>query len=129
MKTSTQNILGKITIFIFPCSTMTMEELLASLTKKAKLECEEEHRQVVASMNGLSGLHIIRNQVHIHVQLLPLAPEVWGKVMLLHLPVCPPGGGVLLGGYLLFSSCWGEGIPKPRDPTPYLPDQTRTLAK
>ena len=42
---------------------MTMEELLASLTKKAKVECEEEHRLVVASMNGLSGLHIIRHQV------------------------------------------------------------------
>ncbi len=40
-----------------------MEELLASLTKKAKLECEEEHRQVVASLNGLAGLHIIREQV------------------------------------------------------------------
>ena len=53
------------TIFIVPSSTMTMEELLASLTKKAKLECEEEHRQVVASMNGLSGLHIIRNEVHV----------------------------------------------------------------
>ncbi len=44
---------------------MTMEELLASLTKKAKLECEEEHRQVVASLNGLAGLHIIREQVRL----------------------------------------------------------------
>ena len=60
---------GRTIIFIIPCSTMTMEELLASLTKKAKLECEEEHRQVVASMNGLSGLHIIRNEVCEHEQI------------------------------------------------------------
>ena len=65
MKTYKENMLGGTSIFIIPCSTMTMEELLVSLTKKAKLECEEEHRQVVASMNGLSGLHIIRNEVHV----------------------------------------------------------------
>ena len=64
---------GRTIIFIIPCSTMTMEELLASLTKKAKLECEEEHRQVVASMNGLSGLHIIRNEVHEHEQIFLFA--------------------------------------------------------
>ncbi|XP_052087534.1 E3 ubiquitin-protein ligase SHPRH-like [Mytilus californianus] len=43
-------------------STMTMEELLESLTKKAKTECEEAHRQIVAALNGQAGLHIIKKQ-------------------------------------------------------------------
>ncbi|XP_045197702.2 E3 ubiquitin-protein ligase SHPRH-like isoform X2 [Mercenaria mercenaria] len=43
-------------------STMTMEELLESLTKKAKLEAEESHRALVAAMNGEAGLHIINEQ-------------------------------------------------------------------
>ena len=42
---------------------MTMEELLESLTKKAKTECEEAHRQIVASLNGQAGLHIIKGEV------------------------------------------------------------------
>ncbi|XP_033741490.1 E3 ubiquitin-protein ligase SHPRH-like [Pecten maximus] len=43
-------------------NTMTMEELLESLTKKAQLECEESHRQLVAAINGTAGLHIIREE-------------------------------------------------------------------
>ncbi|OWF36325.1 E3 ubiquitin-protein ligase SHPRH [Mizuhopecten yessoensis] len=43
-------------------SIMTMEELLESLTKKAQLECEESHRQLVAAINGIAGIHIIRNE-------------------------------------------------------------------
>lgn len=45
---------------------MTMEELLDSLIKKAALECEEAHRQVVAALNGLAALHIIAQQVSCH---------------------------------------------------------------
>ncbi|XP_052811504.1 E3 ubiquitin-protein ligase SHPRH-like isoform X2 [Mya arenaria] len=41
---------------------MTMDELLESLTKKAKLEAEEAHRQLVAAMNGQAGLHIIQDE-------------------------------------------------------------------
>lgn len=33
--------------------TMTMEGLLLKLLKKCKLECEEHHRQLIASINGL----------------------------------------------------------------------------
>ncbi|XP_069131636.1 E3 ubiquitin-protein ligase SHPRH-like isoform X2 [Argopecten irradians] len=43
-------------------NTMTMEELLESLTKKAQLECEESHRQLVAAINGTAGLHIIKEE-------------------------------------------------------------------
>ncbi|XP_029282544.1 E3 ubiquitin-protein ligase SHPRH-like [Cottoperca gobio] len=43
-------------------STMTMEELLKSLQKKCRVECEEAHRQLVCAFNGLAGLHIIRGQ-------------------------------------------------------------------
>ena len=40
-----------------------MEELLAQLSKKAKVECEEAQRQIVAASNGLAGLHIIKGEV------------------------------------------------------------------
>ena len=40
-----------------------MEELLTQLTKKARLECEESHRQFVAAMNGLAALDIVDEQV------------------------------------------------------------------
>ncbi|XP_058471477.1 E3 ubiquitin-protein ligase SHPRH isoform X1 [Solea solea] len=42
-------------------STMTMEELLKSLQKKCRVECEEAHRQLVCALNGLAGIHIIRD--------------------------------------------------------------------
>lgn len=37
-----------------------MEELLKSLQKKCRVECEEAHRQLVCALNGLAGIHIIR---------------------------------------------------------------------
>ncbi|XP_015241078.1 PREDICTED: E3 ubiquitin-protein ligase SHPRH [Cyprinodon variegatus] len=43
-------------------STMTMEELLKSLQKKCRVECEEGHRQLVCALNGLAGIHIIRGE-------------------------------------------------------------------
>lgn len=42
--------------------TMTMEMLLENLVKKTKLEAEEAHRLVIASMNGLAGVHIIKEE-------------------------------------------------------------------
>ena len=44
-------------------STMSMEQLLESLTKKAKLEAEESHRALVAAINGQAGLDIINQKV------------------------------------------------------------------
>jgi E3 ubiquitin-protein ligase SHPRH len=44
-------------------SMMTMEELLEHMTKKVKTECEEAHRQIVASLNGMSGLAILRGKI------------------------------------------------------------------
>lgn len=43
-------------------SAMTMEELLESLTKKARTECEESHRLLIAAYNGLAGWYIISQQ-------------------------------------------------------------------
>uniref|UniRef100_A0A8C3HTU0 E3 ubiquitin-protein ligase SHPRH n=1 Tax=Chrysemys picta bellii TaxID=8478 RepID=A0A8C3HTU0_CHRPI len=43
-------------------STMTMEELLTSLQKKCRTECEEAHRQLVCALNGLAGIHIIKDE-------------------------------------------------------------------
>lgn len=42
---------------------LTMEELLESLIKKTRYECEEAHRGKVAAMNGLAALQIIQKQV------------------------------------------------------------------
>ncbi|XP_030632483.1 E3 ubiquitin-protein ligase SHPRH [Chanos chanos] len=46
----------------FQKSTMTMEELLKSLQKKCRVECEEAHRQLVCALNGIAGIHIIRGE-------------------------------------------------------------------
>lgn len=48
--------------FGFHFSTMTMEELLTSLQKKCRTECEEAHRQLVCALNGLAGIHIIKGK-------------------------------------------------------------------
>ena len=40
-----------------------MEELLESLTKKTRTECEESHRQLIAAFNGMAGWYIINQQV------------------------------------------------------------------
>ena len=44
-------------------STMTMEELLKSLTKKVRVESEESHRQVVAALNAQAGILVIQAKV------------------------------------------------------------------
>ncbi|NWV40480.1 SHPRH ligase, partial [Grantiella picta] len=55
-------------------STMTMEELLASLQKKCRTECEEAHRQLVCALNGLAGIHIIKGEY-------VLAAELYREVL------------------------------------------------
>ncbi|XP_069091339.1 E3 ubiquitin-protein ligase SHPRH [Pleurodeles waltl] len=50
-------------------STMTMEELLTSLQKKCRTECEEAHRQLVCALNGLAGIHIIKGEYQLAVDL------------------------------------------------------------
>ena len=47
----------------FDLSTLTMEELLAQLTKKVRIECEESHRQYVFALNGLAALAVLKEQV------------------------------------------------------------------
>ena len=42
--------------------TLTMEQLLVTLIKRAQLECEESHRMRVSAANGLAALHIIRSE-------------------------------------------------------------------
>ncbi|NXN20685.1 SHPRH ligase, partial [Nycticryphes semicollaris] len=55
-------------------STMTMEELLTSLQKKCRTECEEAHRQLVCALNGLAGIHIIKGE-------FALAAELYREVL------------------------------------------------
>lgn len=55
-------------------STMTMEELLVSLQKKCRTECEEAHRQLVCALNGLAGIHIIKDE-------FVLAAELYREVL------------------------------------------------
>uniref|UniRef100_A0A8C3AKH1 SNF2 histone linker PHD RING helicase n=1 Tax=Cyclopterus lumpus TaxID=8103 RepID=A0A8C3AKH1_CYCLU len=57
-------------------STMTMEELLKSLQKKCRVECEEAHRQLVCALNGLAGIHIIRG-----TETPRLATEMYREVL------------------------------------------------
>ncbi|XP_066993133.2 E3 ubiquitin-protein ligase SHPRH [Anabrus simplex] len=55
-------------------ATMTMDELLESLIKKTKLESEEALRQIIAALNGLAGINIIR-------ELWPQAAELYRDVL------------------------------------------------
>ncbi|XP_064473017.1 E3 ubiquitin-protein ligase SHPRH-like isoform X2 [Ornithodoros turicata] len=43
--------------------SLTIEELLTCLIKKTTTECEEAHRLMVAAMNGLAGVHIIKDEL------------------------------------------------------------------
>ena len=43
-------------------STMTMEQLLEQMIKKVVTECEDGHRQFIAALNGLAGVHIIEEK-------------------------------------------------------------------
>lgn len=65
-------------------STMTMEELLKSLQKKCRMECEEAHRQLVCALNGLAGIHIIRGEfveaVEMYREVLRSSEEHKGKL-------------------------------------------------
>ncbi|KAK4288850.1 hypothetical protein Pmani_038148 [Petrolisthes manimaculis] len=54
--------------------TMTMEMLLENLIKKTKVEAEEAHRLLIASMNGLAAIHIIREE-------WPPAVEMYRQVL------------------------------------------------
>lgn len=42
--------------------TLTMEELLDKLVKKAQIECHEDHRKSVSALNGMAGLLIIQER-------------------------------------------------------------------
>ena len=42
--------------------TLTMEQLLVTLIKRAQVACEESQRQRVVASNGLAALHIIRKE-------------------------------------------------------------------
>ncbi|XP_077476822.1 E3 ubiquitin-protein ligase SHPRH [Stigmatopora argus] len=65
-------------------STMTMEELLKSLQKKCRVECEEAHRQLVCALNGLAGIHIIRDEferaAHMYREVLRSSEEHKGRL-------------------------------------------------
>lgn len=64
-------------------SAMTMEELLESLTKKSRTECEESHRLLIAAYNGLAGWYIISQQVLQHqpnIQQLHLQILSWNSL-------------------------------------------------
>lgn len=52
-----------------------MEELLKSLQKKCRVECEEAHRQLVCALNGLAGIHIIRGRDLLFFARAPSAPH------------------------------------------------------
>ena len=41
---------------------MTMEQLLEQMIKKVVTECEDGHRQFIAALNGLAGVHIIEEK-------------------------------------------------------------------
>ena len=48
-----QNFGNQVSFKYLCFSTLTMDKLLESLIAKAKLECEEAHRQLLFAFNGL----------------------------------------------------------------------------
>ncbi|XP_021928095.1 E3 ubiquitin-protein ligase SHPRH isoform X2 [Zootermopsis nevadensis] len=65
-------------------ATMSMEELLESLIKKTQCESEEALRQYIAALNGLAGIHIIRENwvqaVETYRDVLRIAEEYKDKL-------------------------------------------------
>ncbi|XP_076060889.1 E3 ubiquitin-protein ligase SHPRH [Oratosquilla oratoria] len=59
--------------------TMTMEQLLEDLIRKTKVEAEDAHRSMLKSMNGLAGIHIIKEEwaeaVSLYREVLQLVKE------------------------------------------------------
>lgn len=67
-----------------------MEELLKSLQKKCRMECEEAHRQLVCALNGLAGIHIIRGTNPLFLCQFPPSPSFpWESVQIKHHSLCP----------------------------------------
>lgn len=58
-------------------STLTMDKLLESLISKAKLECEEAHRQLLFAFNGLAGIHILKEEWPEAVEMYREATRSW----------------------------------------------------
>ena len=50
---------------------MTMEQLLENLIKKTVTECMESHRNMIATMNGQAGIHLIEDPPKVRVVCLP----------------------------------------------------------
>lgn len=58
-------------------STLTMDKLLENLICKAKLECEEAHRQLLFAFNGLAGIHILKQEWSDAVDMYREAMRSW----------------------------------------------------
>ncbi|XP_068707085.1 E3 ubiquitin-protein ligase SHPRH-like isoform X2 [Montipora foliosa] len=58
-------------------STLTMDKLLENLISKAKLECEEAHRQLLFAFNGLAGIHILKQEWSDAVDMYREAMRSW----------------------------------------------------
>lgn len=56
--------------------TMTMEELLAQLIKKTSLQCADNHRQVVAALNG-NSLNVVSENTKMNVVRFVLLLQEW----------------------------------------------------
>jgi E3 ubiquitin-protein ligase SHPRH len=58
-----QLVRGKIITMSLQKSSVTMEELLDRLILKTKAECVDCHRQIIFALNGLAGIHVLKEEI------------------------------------------------------------------
>ncbi|XP_062519341.1 E3 ubiquitin-protein ligase SHPRH-like isoform X2 [Corticium candelabrum] len=72
-----QLVRGKFINVTLQKSSITMEELLTRLISKTRRNCAESHRQIIFALNGLAGIHALKQEVVEAVENYREAMQSW----------------------------------------------------